>query len=384
MDTEKHQNRGKTFFLALTFFVFSLGILVFVLEYFAGISVLDEIRKLSDNVAKQEEKSKPDQEEKRGIKEFFNEDVGQIDVEIEVEESYKGIRLISSKERPFTQNEVEIIKRVIDRMPHELYEYRPLAIISTKLELDYKSFNPEGIAYARGPYVYVGDETFTKDPSLDSGTYLGLQRVLMHEFVHVAQFFTIVEAPEEYVSSYLEQSSLTKEWIEETGWYLSNNMWKLKSGETTTDYGKTSPIEDMADSVSLILLGRGDEISESRKAWISQWFGESIEYLLEGTIPLPEDFSQRRVSVEDLKELKVPVFENVDNSILEDIIVFQADTPDFTDLNLYKSFADSLKDRGWIYRSDEDVYLFKDVFKLKIFVDDTNEYNVIILTLRTY
>lgn len=261
------------------------------------------------------------------------------------ETTYKDVRLISTPQRPFSDKEISILKIIIDFIPQKLFDYRPWAIISTKFEgEDFVSkVNPEGVAFTSGPYVFVSDVTFTKVDGFDTGTFRGLLRVMSHEFTHTAQFFETQKIPNSYINSYLESSDIVKDWISKMGWKLENDKWMLSSNELSTEYGKSTPVEDMADAVGSMIIGDEYSISKSRADWILAWLGIDKETLFKGTIPLSSTIKQRRIEANDLKLLAKY---KDDSALQQDAINFQS--TEITPVkDLVKFYGNEFKKRGW-------------------------------------
>lgn len=260
------------------------------------------------------------------------------------EVSYKDIRLISTKSRPFSQNEIALMKVIIDLVPEKLFEYRPWAIVSTSFtDSNIAEVNPEGVAFSSGPYVFVGDVTFQKQNTFDTGTFRGLVRVISHEFVHSAQFFETKAVPDSFTHSYLENSGIVKDWIANTGWQKVNDRWTLKDNEQTTDYGKSNPVEDMADSIGSLVIGEEYSISKSRTDWALNWLGMTRDEVLQGTIPLSTTIKQRRIEEDDNKLLQK--YKNV-NAIEQDILNFQSSQV-ISKREFANYYAAEFKKRGW-------------------------------------
>ncbi len=283
---------------------------------------------------------------------------------------YKDVRLISTSQRSFSDQEIALLKITIDMMPKKLFDYRPWAIIST--QFDSQNFltdiNPEGVAFTSGPYIFVGDVTFKKQDSFDTGTYRGLLRVMAHEFTHVAQFFNTDKFPDKFVSTYLEGSPIMQNWNSTQGWQLQDNRWVLNSDQLTTDYGKSSPVEDIADSVGSMVIGDEYAISKSRSDWLLSWLGETKLELYMGTIPLSPSLKQRKTETFDEKLLT----KYKDTSALtQDLMNFQSNSA-ISVRDLAKYYATEFQARGWsgtINNLGVGEFTYQDRLKINLEID---------------
>ncbi|MBK5266159.1 MAG: hypothetical protein JJE47_01870 [Acidimicrobiia bacterium] len=146
------------------------------------------------------------------------------------------------------------------------------------------------VAVAKGPDVYLLDGAFT---GTRAATRWSVGRVLVHELVHVAQWYGL--APD-YVAAARsgdiaaldldDGSALVTDWAKATGWNDSNDdplaaTWTL-TGQAPNAYAATSPSEDMSESVSLAAAGLGDSLDANRVAWIEAWTGATLGELGRG------------------------------------------------------------------------------------------------------
>ncbi|MDH3308104.1 MAG: hypothetical protein OEO77_11375 [Acidimicrobiia bacterium] len=157
---------------------------------------------------------------------------------------------------------------------------------------------PEGhpatgaVAASRGPDIYLLDGVFAgarMAPRLD------ILLALSHELVHVAQWY---ELDPDYITAALDGrvqtlrlvdgSTLVEEWAAATGWTDTDPDpfvadWTLVGdSRPPTAYARTDPAEDMADSVSMAVIGRGDELDDARRIWVEQWLGTDLDTVAAG------------------------------------------------------------------------------------------------------
>lgn len=184
----------------------------------------------------------------------------------------------------------EVVIAEHDLMAAAMAELPPQLSVRPRLVI--RSANPptaehaDPFAVARGPDVWVFDETFR---SLGSNLgRLTMARVLAHEFAHVAQFAALdpevvgdVAAGRSSDLS-LSHSLLVQDFVAATGWEIdASGGWTL-AGAAATEYGSTSPIEDMAESVALVVMGLGDLIPATHLRWVEDWLGATERLLAAG------------------------------------------------------------------------------------------------------
>jgi hypothetical protein len=156
------------------------------------------------------------------------------------------------------------------------------------------------IAVAKGPDIYLLDGAFT---GVQAGTRWSVGRVLVHELVHVAQWYRL--APD-YVTAARsgdivaldldDGSALVADWAKATGWNDSNDdplaaTWTL-TGQAPNSYAATSPTEDMAESVSLAAAGLGEFLDSDRVAWIEAWTNAGLGELALGRPWVPANATE--------------------------------------------------------------------------------------------
>jgi len=133
------------------------------------------------------------------------------------------------------------------------------------------------VAAAAGPDIYLLDPVFALDGST---TRIDLTYAIMHELVHVAQWYSLEGAyVAEALSGELDHIDLEKgseevaAFAEATGWTeQSDGSWLLgPNARTVSDYAMTGPVEDMAETVAWAVVGRTDWLDDDRRAWLETW-----------------------------------------------------------------------------------------------------------------
>ena len=151
----------------------------------------------------------------------------------------------------------------------------------------------KAVAFTKGPDIYLVDRTFA--PNGDSTTRMELTRALIHELAHVAQYRSLDDA---YVEAALmgevenvdpaAGSTLVRSFAASVGWIDQNAdpleaSWLLPSSiEASSDYGRTGAGEDMAEAVSMVVLGRSNWIPAAHTRWVEQWLGTGATALARG------------------------------------------------------------------------------------------------------
>ncbi|MDF1595063.1 MAG: hypothetical protein P1T08_03020 [Acidimicrobiia bacterium] len=148
-----------------------------------------------------------------------------------------------------------------------------------------------------GPDIYLLDRTFTgRDRPISR---LDLTYALAHELAHVAQWFSL---DDDYVrgatagrisniqldagSSVVRDFATAVDWIDESQ-DADQPDWQPTGGPAPTAYAGTNPVEDLAESVALVTVGRGNWIDQTRLDWITNWLGVSEEDLSAGNPWVP-------------------------------------------------------------------------------------------------
>ncbi len=181
--------------------------------------------------------------------------------------------------------EHDLLAAAMSELPHQL-SVRPRLIIRT--EIPPTADHEDPFAVTRGPDVWIFDDTFLWDGG--GVGRLTMVRVLAHEFTHVAQFAALDPvivgevAARKSSDLSLTHSLLVKDFVAATGWVVDSTTesgWRL-AGPASTDYGASSPVEDMAESVALMVTGLGDGLPATHRAWVEKWLGAPERVLAAG------------------------------------------------------------------------------------------------------
>lgn len=231
----------------------------------------------------------------------------------QVQEEYKGIKVVSSPKKSYDKTQLGLLHYFIDRTPQKLLSPGPSAIvIYNKDEIQTGGLGPplSTVAFASGRYIFFNEHSFTgglfggltADNSIDTAFY-----AFEHELMHIAQFnINLGLIASKIDSTPLEQSMpwtqivLSSELIEnfakvagwekdtsdaEKGYRLTN-----KESEKTTEYGKSAIYEDMAESIAGVILAWDHEFSDSRRDWALNFLKESPENLKKSKFPFSTNF----------------------------------------------------------------------------------------------
>lgn len=199
-------------------------------------------------------------------------------------------------------DEVDLVAAALTEIPTVLLDAAGVRNLVRSAGAEDTELHPATTAFARGPDIYLLDRTF-RDARAGTGR-LSLARILTHELAHVAQFGAL-EA--DYVDAILSGeitetdtsngSALVADFAAATGWSDSSTQrfspsWRLASTAGTTEYGATAPDEDMAESISLVAVGRANLISTERVRWVENWLGVSSAQLSLGKPWVPDGSSE--------------------------------------------------------------------------------------------
>jgi len=212
---------------------------------------------------------------------------------IDWERSIDRLRYVGAGRAP-SDAEVGLVRQVIDDMPTSLLASTEVRWVVRSSEVTGARPNhPTAVAFAVGPDIYLLDRAFGL--SEGGSTRFDLARAVAHELVHVAQFGSLetgyVEAALDGQLAQLDPiagSALAAAFAEETGWALTSTdplarTWALNAGVTAASaYGATSPGEDMAEAVALVVLGLADLVPPDRVRWVEGWLGAPADALAIG------------------------------------------------------------------------------------------------------
>ena len=190
--------------------------------------------------------------------------------------------------------ELAVLEAGLAEIPDELRERAGLGTIYRASDGVAGDVEEPTLAFSRGRDIYLLDRTFVVDGRFI--TRFELARVLGHELAHVAQFSALTgddlaglldgEAVPREVDP-IAESALVADFAAAAGWRRAGTGWVLADPSGTTTYGATAPDEDLAEVVSLMLIGRASWASAARVAWVEEWFGVSAAVLAGGKPYLP-------------------------------------------------------------------------------------------------
>lgn len=204
-------------------------------------------------------------------------------------------------------DEIALIEAVASDVPQVIWKTAPVRhIVRMPDAPGTRPAHEKPVAFALGPDVYLLDRAF--ELSEGGSSRYDLARAFIHELVHVAQFFTMSD---EYVARSLSGavetvdptvgSSLVQDFAEATGWRtVADGDWELADTiPAASTYGRTSPGEDMAESVTLVAVGLADLLPPDRVRWVEGWLGVSADELSRGRPWVPPG-SEEVLSVDAL------------------------------------------------------------------------------------
>jgi len=189
--------------------------------------------------------------------------------------------------------ELELLAAALDEIPSSLMEAgSPRNLIRIESVSGAEAIG-KAVAFTKGPDIYLVDRTFA--PNDEPTTLLELTRALIHELTHVAQYRALTET---YVQAALagevgqvdpaSGSKLVRSFAASVGWIDQSTdpleaSWFLPTSiEAATDYGRTGAGEDMAEAVSMVLVGRSNWIPSTHARWVEQWLGSGTAALANG------------------------------------------------------------------------------------------------------
>lgn len=206
-------------------------------------------------------------------------------------EVYKGIPIKWTKGQPIPADRLAWIKAAIDTLPDFFIVEHPvtgfISVTDKELGLTSSPSLSGAVAYASGLNIFFTNRIL-KDSVLGAATKKDMVSTLFHEYVHVVQHYEVLQTfSEEYLSIpgnlivVMKIVPFNKEFAKIAGWQFQNDEYGDSSyailgtdaeSQKTTDYGKTSYIEDLADSVASVIACDTAKISQARIAWIEKNF----------------------------------------------------------------------------------------------------------------
>lgn len=281
-----------------------------------------------------------------------------------VQEEYKGVKLIQTPHASFTPEQLSLVRRFIDATPQKLLTPGPSAITTySNEEIGIEIRGISSVAFASGNYIFFNTNSFNggvlgglvSDDSIDQAF-----ATFEHELMHVSQFnaaindiaaqdFRKLAAEKRQWTHIVEESQLFSDFAKQASWEKSatdeKSIWKLGNTATlTTEYGKTAIFEDMAETISGIIMTKEYEFSAERQAWAYAYLGESKDTLKRGKLPFSKDLlpvkSFLRMIDYTKKELYTKTYKLTDQQ------TFINETPN--SLEIIKAYYETeLPNRGW-------------------------------------
>ncbi len=207
-----------------------------------------------------------------------------------VQYEYKGIKFVRTPHKSFSFQQIGILKYFIDLTPKKLLEPGPAAIIT----FDRDEISPihglssDTIAFASGMYMFFNDDSFN---SIKENHFIdNAFATFIHELMHISQFNFVfeelgyekaLETAEKNGYSWVDlvsSSALTRDFADAAGWDYDSEIRDYvlvnKENVRTTEYGKTSIYEDIADSMGAVVTTRFDLVSDSRVVWVLKYLNE--------------------------------------------------------------------------------------------------------------
>lgn len=205
-------------------------------------------------------------------------------------EVYKGIPIKWTKGQPIPPDRLAWIKEAIDVLPDFFIKDHPVIsfISAGNSELGLTSAAGSGaVAYASGLNIFFTNRIL-KDSILGAATKKDMVFTIFHEYVHIVQHYEVLQTfSEEYLSIpgnlivVMKIVPFNKDFAKTAGWefqydeYGDSSYAILKTdseSQKTTEYGRTSYIEDLADTAASVVACDTAEISTDRIKWIEENF----------------------------------------------------------------------------------------------------------------
>ncbi len=205
-------------------------------------------------------------------------------------EVYKGIPIKWTAGQPIPPDRLAWIKAAIDTLPDFFIKDHPVVsfISGSNSELGMTSAaNSGAVAYASGLNIFFTNRIL-KDSILGAATKKDMVSTIFHEYVHIVQHYEVLQTfSEEYLSIpgnlivVMKIVPFNKDFAKVAGWKFQYDEYGDSSyailgtdpeSQKTTDYGKTSYIEDLADTVAGIVACDTAETSTARIKWVEENF----------------------------------------------------------------------------------------------------------------
>lgn len=205
-------------------------------------------------------------------------------------EVYKGIPIKWTAGQPIPPDRLAWIKTAIDALPDFFVKDHPVVsfISASNSELGLISAaNSGAAAYASGLNIFFTNRIL-KDSILGAATKKDMVFTIFHEYVHIVQHYEVLQTfSEEYLSIpgnlivVMKIVPFNKDFARTAGWEFQYDEYGDSSyailgtdteSQKTTEYGRTSYIEDLADTAASVIACDTALVSASRIKWIEDNF----------------------------------------------------------------------------------------------------------------
>lgn len=205
-------------------------------------------------------------------------------------EVYKGIPIKWTDGQPIPPDRLAWIKAAIDVLPDFFIKDHPVVsfISASNSELGLTSAaNSGAVAYASGLNIFFTNRIL-KDSILGAATKKDMVFTIFHEYVHIVQHYEVLQTfSEEYLSIpgnlivVMKIVPFNKDFARTAGWEFQYDEYGDSSyailgtdaeSQQTTEYGRSSYIEDLADTAASVIACDTALISASRIKWIEDNF----------------------------------------------------------------------------------------------------------------
>lgn len=291
-----------------------------------------------------------------------------------IQEEYKGVRFVRSPQKEFSQSDLTFLKRFLDRTPNKLLDNSSAVIVTydkSEVNLGLGNIDVSRIAFASGNYVYFNDQSFNGGTfsSLDGTDNLDTTfESFEHELVHVYQYNQIIDqlastdianSQDRYLltnlmidSSFMREFATIADWQKGESQIPGEVVYKLTNEDTkTTKYAKTNMLEDMAETIRVVVALHDFEVSPARQKWAYQFLQTTRDNLSKlGLFPYFEDSPpvagviSYNAEVYDAYKLKYPKYDKRN---------FLNQTAMPLD-QVAQRYIDELQARGWTWSGNLD------------------------------
>lgn len=231
----------------------------------------------------------------------------------------------------------------------------PKAIIAASKETTGRIYQPNMVAKASGPYIFLGDKFFIGG-FRSKNTINDRLQIFMHEYAHVIQHYYL-DTERGSQTTKRDRSTLVFDFAVKMGWAVkkgygekrtvltdeeisfnpkSRNSWFLPAEKETdtSKYGRTNSVEDQAESFGWVIAGHPSRVSEARVDYVLDYLDEPLESFTRGKIPPHKKFkrvrSKRRGlgqffnehTVDEPKEVNYYFIEKEDSMTIDKILAF--------------------------------------------------------------